>query len=155
MRQYNKDKPKKWGFKVFALCASDTGLILNFEMYTGKPTIEKARSGRPRRFSTAEAMNSIIESIDGSFVDNTVDPDLFECLRDSFSIVEKVAVVSSQESCSESLHLFLNKASQETNNSDGESSTYYKLPDELEFTDTSILSATLVLNSTARTSKTF
>jgi hypothetical protein len=36
MKQYNKAKPKKWGFKVYALCAADTGLIHNFYLYTGR-----------------------------------------------------------------------------------------------------------------------
>ncbi len=35
MKMYNKAKPKKWGFKVYALCCSSTGLILNFDLYTG------------------------------------------------------------------------------------------------------------------------
>ncbi len=35
MKMYNKAKPKKWGFKVYALCCSTSGLILNFDLYTG------------------------------------------------------------------------------------------------------------------------
>ncbi len=35
MKMYNKAKPKKWDFKVYALCASDSGLIHNFYLYTG------------------------------------------------------------------------------------------------------------------------
>ena len=34
-RQYIKNKPTKWGVKVFVLCDSDTGYISNFEVYTG------------------------------------------------------------------------------------------------------------------------
>ena len=44
MRQYNKAKPKKWGFKVFALTTSTTGLIHNFDLFTGKAAPEKKRS---------------------------------------------------------------------------------------------------------------
>ena len=36
MKMYNKAKPKKWGFKVYAMCAARTGLIHNFYLYTGK-----------------------------------------------------------------------------------------------------------------------
>lgn len=35
-KQYNKDKPCKWGMKVWMLCNSDTGYLYNFEVYTGK-----------------------------------------------------------------------------------------------------------------------
>ncbi|CAK9814101.1 PiggyBac transposable element-derived protein 3 [Anthophora plagiata] len=35
LKQYMPKKPKKWGYKVFLLCDS-SGLIYNFEIYTGK-----------------------------------------------------------------------------------------------------------------------
>ena len=35
LKVYMQNKPKKWGYKVFALCDS-SGVILNFEPYTGK-----------------------------------------------------------------------------------------------------------------------
>jgi hypothetical protein len=35
-KQYNKQKPQKWGFKNFALCESRTGFLLSFRMYGGK-----------------------------------------------------------------------------------------------------------------------
>ncbi|XP_064645134.1 piggyBac transposable element-derived protein 4-like [Lineus longissimus] len=35
-RQYIKSKPIKWGIKCFILCDSDTGYIVNAEVYTGK-----------------------------------------------------------------------------------------------------------------------
>ena len=42
MRQYIKDKPTKWGFKLWALASSDTGYTFKFQVYTWKrltPTI--------------------------------------------------------------------------------------------------------------------
>ncbi|XP_071052931.1 uncharacterized protein [Onthophagus taurus] len=35
LKQYNPNKPNKWGYKIFVLC-DDKGLIHNFEIYTGK-----------------------------------------------------------------------------------------------------------------------
>ena len=35
-RQYIKNKPTKWGVKMFVLADSKTGFIVNFEIYTGK-----------------------------------------------------------------------------------------------------------------------
>ena len=35
-KQYIKDKPPKWGIKSFLLCESETGYIINAEIYTGK-----------------------------------------------------------------------------------------------------------------------
>ena len=34
LKRYNKDKPKKWGYKVWVLCADD-GRVLQFRMDTG------------------------------------------------------------------------------------------------------------------------
>ncbi|XP_031427813.1 uncharacterized protein LOC105902382 isoform X2 [Clupea harengus] len=39
MRQYMKDKPTKWGFKLFVLADSCNGYTLEFSIYTGKNTI--------------------------------------------------------------------------------------------------------------------
>ena len=36
MRQYNKSKPVKWGFKVFTRCGAKTGIIYDFDLYQGK-----------------------------------------------------------------------------------------------------------------------
>lgn len=35
LRQYNPKKPKKWGYKIFALCDTH-GMVYDFEIYTGK-----------------------------------------------------------------------------------------------------------------------
>ena len=35
LKQYNPNKPHKWGYKIFILCDSH-GLVHNFEIYTGK-----------------------------------------------------------------------------------------------------------------------
>ena len=35
LKRYNKDKPKKWGYKVYVLCA-DGGRVLSFKIDTGK-----------------------------------------------------------------------------------------------------------------------
>lgn len=37
IKQYNPKKPHKWGYKVFARCGS-SGMVYNFEVYTGKST---------------------------------------------------------------------------------------------------------------------
>jgi hypothetical protein len=111
MRQYNKDKPKKWGFKVFALCASKTGLILNFDLYTGKESVEKARSD----------INSF------NCNNHTYDPSIFNCLTET-SILVPIVAASSQES---EYGLVLSQSSQENQE--------YILPGDLEFTDNSIL----------------
>uniref|UniRef100_A0A1A7YLU1 Si:ch73-353p21.4 n=1 Tax=Iconisemion striatum TaxID=60296 RepID=A0A1A7YLU1_9TELE len=36
MKQYQKDKPTKWGYKLFVLTDSSTGFTWNFFVYTGK-----------------------------------------------------------------------------------------------------------------------
>lgn len=36
MKQYNKSKPSKWGYKVFVISESNTGYCLEWKMYTGK-----------------------------------------------------------------------------------------------------------------------
>lgn len=42
MKQYIKKKPQKWGIKVFT-CAGVTGLVYDFEVYTGKGTVTNER----------------------------------------------------------------------------------------------------------------
>jgi hypothetical protein len=44
-KQYNKQKPHKWGFKKFALCDSTTGFLLSFVLYGGKD--EELPAGLP------------------------------------------------------------------------------------------------------------
>lgn len=94
MRQYNKDKPKKWGFKVFALCASKTGMILNFEMYKGKAinnsSTETARSGPPEKSPNRQSEVSIFDH-----GNSTLDPKIFNCLLNK--TVEYSLVESSQD----------------------------------------------------------
>ena len=36
MKQYIKDKPTKWGFKLWILASSDSGYTYKFQAYTGK-----------------------------------------------------------------------------------------------------------------------
>ena len=36
MKQYIKDKPTKWGFKLWILASSDSGYTYKFQVYTGK-----------------------------------------------------------------------------------------------------------------------
>lgn len=38
LKQYIKNKPHKWGIKVFALCG-ESRMFYDFEIYTGKDTI--------------------------------------------------------------------------------------------------------------------
>ena len=35
-RQYMKEKPTQWGFKLFVLADSSNGYTLDFSIYTGK-----------------------------------------------------------------------------------------------------------------------
>lgn len=45
MKQYIKNKPHKWGVKLFALCGA-SGMLYDFEIYTGKDTLlEKTKLG--------------------------------------------------------------------------------------------------------------
>ncbi|XP_022180053.1 piggyBac transposable element-derived protein 3-like [Myzus persicae] len=44
MKQYNQNKPHKWGIKVFAI-ASISGFIHDFEIYVGKGTLPATGSG--------------------------------------------------------------------------------------------------------------
>ena len=41
MKQYIKDKPCKWGFKVWALCCAESGYFFSLCVYTGKGSTEK------------------------------------------------------------------------------------------------------------------
>ncbi|XP_062375791.1 piggyBac transposable element-derived protein 4-like [Sardina pilchardus] len=43
MRQYMKDKPTKWGFKLFVLADSSNGYTINFSIYTGKTRFSDGR----------------------------------------------------------------------------------------------------------------
>ena len=36
MKQYIKNKPVKWGFKLWCRCDSETGYLYHFDLYTGK-----------------------------------------------------------------------------------------------------------------------
>ncbi len=36
MKQYMKDKPTKWGIKVFVLADAHNGYVKNIQVYTGK-----------------------------------------------------------------------------------------------------------------------
>ena len=36
MRQFMKDKPTKWGLKLWVLADSDNGYTVDFNVYTGK-----------------------------------------------------------------------------------------------------------------------
>ncbi|KAG8187496.1 hypothetical protein JTE90_022889 [Oedothorax gibbosus] len=45
LKQYIKNKPHKWGIKVFGLCGS-SGMLYDFQVYTGKDTVtEKTKLG--------------------------------------------------------------------------------------------------------------
>lgn len=44
MKQFNKNKPHKWGIKMFAL-ASSNGLVHDFEIYVGKGTLPPSNHG--------------------------------------------------------------------------------------------------------------
>jgi hypothetical protein len=36
MRQFIKDKPTRWGFKLWVLAESSTGYTIDFNVYTGE-----------------------------------------------------------------------------------------------------------------------
>jgi len=44
MKQYNKNKPHKWGIKLFAI-ASKSGIAQDFEIYIGKGTLPPSEHG--------------------------------------------------------------------------------------------------------------
>lgn len=44
MKQYNKNKPHKWGIKLFAI-ASKSGIVHDFEIYIGKGTLPPSEHG--------------------------------------------------------------------------------------------------------------
>lgn len=44
LKQYNKNKPHKWGFKGFARCGG-SGIMYDFQIYTGKNTTTKSELG--------------------------------------------------------------------------------------------------------------
>ena len=44
IKQYNKNKPHKWGIKMFAP-ASSNGLVHDFEIYVGKGTLPPSNHG--------------------------------------------------------------------------------------------------------------
>ena len=50
MEQYLRNKPHKWGIKMFVI-ASKRGIVHDFEIYIGKETIpkEKSSTGHQRR----------------------------------------------------------------------------------------------------------
>ena len=56
MKQYNKDKPDKWGFKDFAICEAATGYCMYFYPYQGKD------QQRPENQSLAEfAVRAVLQ----------------------------------------------------------------------------------------------
>lgn len=44
MKQYNKNKPHKWGIKLFAIALS-SGIVHDFEVYIGKGTLPPSEHG--------------------------------------------------------------------------------------------------------------
>ena len=44
-KQYIKNKPVKFGFKVFALCDSATSYLVNFKIYTGRDNAQQSETG--------------------------------------------------------------------------------------------------------------
>ena len=42
--QYMKDKPTKWGIKVYVLADSTNGYVYRFQIYTGKQVNENSSS---------------------------------------------------------------------------------------------------------------
>jgi len=44
LKQYNKNKPHKWGIKMFAI-ASKSGIVHEFKIYVGKGTIQESHMG--------------------------------------------------------------------------------------------------------------
>ena len=41
---YNKDKPKKWGIKIFEICESDSGYCLTFSIFAGEEKAAKEKT---------------------------------------------------------------------------------------------------------------
>ena len=41
-RQYIKDKPTKWGMKIWVLAESTTGYTYDYEVYTGRSNVKSS-----------------------------------------------------------------------------------------------------------------
>ena len=45
-KQYIRNKPTPWGFKVWCCAEAETGYLLNFQVYTGKSNAQHAEHGQ-------------------------------------------------------------------------------------------------------------
>ena len=95
MRQYQPDKPNKWGFKVFALCSSRSGLVHNFEMYTGRDNppvaqIEEVRTNESLIVNNTSHGSLVNESQDASLFQNiladNVEYSILTTVKPTFSV---------------------------------------------------------------------
>ena len=84
-KQYIKDKPTKWGIKVFVLADAHNGYVSNLEVYTGK----NVESRRQDIGLTTKVCMDLIDGVGGSayglqlYTDNfyTVQSSTSTCMR--------------------------------------------------------------------------
>ena len=59
IRQYVKNKPIKWGFKIWYRCASKTGYLYQFDLYLGKKESREENLGPSVVFSLTECLEDM------------------------------------------------------------------------------------------------
>ena len=81
-KQYMKDKPTKWGIKVWELCEAETGYVINLKVYQGKDEQQENHDGLGHRV-VMELLDGTDNQYDHIYMDNffTSIP-LFEQLLD-------------------------------------------------------------------------
>ena len=86
-KQYIKNKPVKFGFKVFALCDSVSKFLVNFRVYTGR-----TNAALPEHGLAHKTVIDLMEAYSGQgyklYTDNFyTSPDLYKDLRDNHQCV--------------------------------------------------------------------
>lgn len=59
-KQYNANKPKKWGYKLYVLC-DDKGLVYNFEVHTGKIEVSP---NQPDIGASGDIVSKLLENVE-------------------------------------------------------------------------------------------
>lgn len=62
-KQYIKSKPVKWGIKIFCVCCSSTGDLLNAEFFLGK--MEDSDEGNPEETKTQKMLLKLLQPFRG------------------------------------------------------------------------------------------
>lgn len=59
MKQYIKNKPIKWGFKMWCRCDSSTGYLFEFDLYTGRKTNAEVGLGESVVLNLTQKLNGL------------------------------------------------------------------------------------------------